>query len=61
MSFPQKRKEFVISKNRFFLYAQLFLCHVNMSVHHKKRMVKKNLRNTDEEKGVGGYTSPNYG
>ena len=61
MSFPQKRKEFVISRNHFFLYAQLFLCLVNMSVHHKKRMVKKNLRNTDEEKEVGGYTSPNYG
>ena len=61
MSFPQKLKELVISRTHFFLYAELFLYLVTMSVHHKKRMVKKNLRNTDEENGVGGYTSPNYG
>ena len=61
MSFPQKLKEFVISRTHFFLYAELFLYLVTMSVHHKKRMVKKNLRNTGEENGVGGYTSPNYG
>ena len=61
MSFPQKRKEVTISRTHFLTMLNYSYALSSCRCITNKRIVKKNLGNTDEEKGVGGYSSPSYG